>query len=232
MKRRLLLSFITAFTLWALPVHAGNADVFLLGFAGFDYESPDGNPGTYLAIGEGYKAVGFITSVGPMLTPYYDTDVNEYTFYLFNLTVSARFFDIPTQLLNIEFANNGRARYFEDDLVGGTNAAYGVNPPNATAPSTFNDGTLVLGGDVDQFRLYYDFTFDQGGYSGEMTQDEGTYFTLGYVNPLDGWTLGGLLGRPNPSVPQGYDNQLSGECSILIDPVTKSTWGAIKRTYR
>jgi hypothetical protein len=226
------LSFITAFTLWALPVQAGTQEVFLLGFAGFDYESPDGNPGTYLAIGEGYKAVGFVTSVGPMLTPYYDTDVNEYTFYLFNLTVSARFFDIPTQILSIEFANNGRGRYFEDDLVAGTNAGYGINPPNATAPSTFIDGTLVLGGDVDQFRLYYDFNQDQGGYSGEMTQDEGTYFTLNYVNPLDGWTLGGLLGRPNPSIPQGYDNQLSGECKIVIVPTTQSSWGAIKRTYR
>lgn len=231
MKRRLLLSCITALTLWAMPVQAGS-DIFLLGFAGFDYESPDGNPGTYLTLGEGYKAVGFVTSVGPMLTPYYDTDVNEYTFYLFNLTVTARFFDIPTQLLNIQFANNGRGRYFEDDLVAGTNASYGINPPNATAPADFIDGTLVLGGDVDQFQLFYDFNADQGGYSGEMTQDEGTYFTLGYVNPLDGWTLGGLLGRPNATIPQGYDNQVSGECRIVPTNATQKTWGAIKKTYR
>jgi len=230
MKRRLLLSFITALTLWALPVQA--ADVFLLGFAGFDYESPDGNPGTYLSLGEGYKAVGYITSVGPMLTPYYDTDVNEYTFYLFNLTVTARFFDIPTQLLNIEFANNGRMRYYEDDKVAGSNGVYGVNPPNATAAANFIDGTMVLGGDVDAFRLYYDFNFDQGGYSGAMDQDEGPYFTLGYVNPASGWTLGGLLGRPNGSIPQGYDNQLSGECRIVPTETSQTTWGAIKRTYR
>src|SRR5262245_683620 len=229
MKRRLLLSCITAAMLWALPARA---DIFLLGFAGFDYESPNFNPGTYLSLGEGYKAVGFVTSVGPMLAPYYDTDVNEYTFYLFNLTVSARFFDIPTQLLNIEFQNNGRGRYFQDDKVAGTNAVYGVNPPNGTVPSTFSDGTLVLGGRVDQFRLYYDFIMDQGGYSGAMDQDEGTYFDLGYVNPVSGWTLGGLLGRPNASIPQGYVNQPSGECRIVPTSSTQSSWGAIKKTNR
>jgi len=229
MKRRLLLSFITALTLWALPAQA---QVFLLGFAGFDYEAPDANPGTYLSIGEGYKAVGFVTSVGPMLAPYYDTDNNQYTFYLYDMTVTARFFDIPTQLLIIQFANNGRQQYFEDDVLGGSNASYGTNPPNVPAPADFTDGTMVLGGDIDGFNLYYDFVQNQGGYSGEMTQDQGSYYTLGYVNPIDGWTLGGLLGRPNGTIPPGYDNQVSGECQITPTSSSQATWGAIKRTYR
>jgi hypothetical protein len=235
MKRKLLLLIFTALVACA-PL--ARADVFLLGFTGFDYEDPNGSPGTYLALGEGYKAVGFVTSFGPLLTPYVDPSENEYTFYLFDLSVTARFFDIPSQFLTVQFTDNGRGRYFEDGRAGcsacipGTAATYGVNPPNATAPSTFIDGTLALGGDVDQFQLYYDYSANQGGFSGNMTQDEGSNLIYIPSGQRDGWILGGLLGRPNPTVPDGYDNQISGECRIPATPTTHRTWGTIKALYR
>src|SRR4030095_802964 len=233
MKRMVLLVLCSLAVLAAPSRAASPNDIFLLGFTGFDYENPDPLPSTYLALGEGYKAVGLVTSVGPLLVPDYDTDLYEYTFYLFNLTVNARTFDVPSQTLVVGFGDNGRARYYEDFVVGGTPHNYGVNPPNATAPSTFTDGTLVLGGDVDQFALFYDFIANQGFYSGQMTQDEGLFFDLGYVNPVGGWTLGGLLGRRNRSIPTGYDNQISGECVLRQpDPAAHATWGAIKKMYR
>jgi hypothetical protein len=226
MKRGFLLLLFTALLSGPLPAQA---DEFLLGFVGFDYEDPDPSPGTYLAIGDGYKAVGFVTSFGGDLTPYVDTVNNEYTFYLFGLTVATRDFDGVNLL--VTFNDNGRMRYYEDSKTSGTNAQYGVNPPNATAPSTFIDGTLALGGDVDQFILFYDFDANQGGYSGHMEQDEGA--DLIWVDPIGGWTLAGLLGRPNPTIPNGYDNQISGECRIQeVVPTSHKTWGAIKATYR
>ena len=229
MKRSLRLFLLAAMLVAAVPARA---DIFLLGFTGFDYEDPDPSPATYLAVGDGYKAVGFITSVGPMLAPYYDPSGFEYTFYLFGLTVATRAFDAPSQTLTVTFNNNARARYYRDPLVGGTPATYGINPPNATAPARFIDGTVVLGGDIDDFNLFYDFFFNEGVTNGAMTQDEGEYFTSGYVNPVGGWTLSGLLGRPNTSIPQGYDNQTSGECVIRVVPTAHKTWGAIKATYR
>ena len=214
------------------------ADVFLLGFTGFDYEDP--NPsGTYLDVGEGYKAVGFVTSYGPLLAPWVDPSEFEYTFNMFDFTVSSRIFDAPNQYLEVFFNDNGRGRYWEDGKAGciacvpGTAATYGVNPPNATAPSTFTDGSLYLGGDVDGFYLYYDYIFNQGGFSGQMTQDEGTHLIYIPVGQRSGWTLGGLFGAPNPTVPGGYVNQISGECRI-IDPVPAQhkSWGSIKALYR
>jgi hypothetical protein len=228
MKRSVLFVLLAATMAFAGPARA---DIFLLGFNGFDYEDPDGSA-DYLGIGDGYKALGFITSVGPMLAPYYDDDVYEYTFYLFGLTVATRDFDVPTQTLFVTFNDNARARYYRDPHTGGTDAVFGINPPNATAPSTFIDGELVLGGDTDGFTVFYDFMSNSGSTSGEMTQDEGTYFDNGYVDPVGGWTLSGLLGRPNPTVPTGYDNQVQGECVIRVVPSTQRTWGAIKRTYR
>ena len=225
MKRKSLLLFLSAFLALAAPVAAD--DVFLLGFTGFDYQDP--NPsGTYLDLGEGYKAVGFVTSVGPLLDPYFDFGVNEYTFHLFDLSVNGRFFTFP--FLAVTFANNGRGRYYSDPSF---NAAYGTNPPNATSPSTFIDGTMELGGDIDNFVLTYDFGLNQGNFSGNMTLDEGPQ--LIYIPPAQraGWILGGLAGRPNATVPAGYDNQISGECRIPdATPTSHKSWGSVKALYR
>jgi hypothetical protein len=233
--RKLLVLLIAVATLGA---SAAKADVFLLGFTGFDYEDPNSSPATYLAVGEGYKALGFITSVGPLLAPYYDPSEYEYTLYLFNLTVATNDFDAPNQFLSVTFNDNGRARYFEDGKAGcsacvvGTAADYGIFPPNATAPSTFIDGNLKLGGDVDGMVLFFDYSANQGGFTATMTQDEGSDLQYIPAGQRGGWTLGGLLGRPGAIIPAGYVNQVVGECYIPEEtPVARRTWGSIKALY-
>jgi hypothetical protein len=226
MKRKSLLLLLSAFLALAAPAAAD--DVFLLGFTGFDYQDPNSNPGTYLAVGEGYKAVGFITSVGPLLDPYFDFGANEYTFYLFNLTVSSHVSAFG--FVEAHFQNDGRGRYYSDPDF---DAVYGTNPPNATSPSSFIDGTMELGGDLDNFVVVYDFNANQGNFGGNMTLDEGPQ--LIYIPPAQraGWILGGLAGRPNATVPAGYDNQISGECRIPdITPSTHKSWGSVKALYR
>lgn len=228
MKRKSLLLFLSA--LLALAAPAAADDVFLLGFTGFDYQDANPNAG-YLQVGEGYKAVGFITSVGPLLEPYFDFGVNEYTFYLFDLTVSSNVSAFG--FVEVHCANNGRGRYYSDPIGGGTPGTYGTNPPNATSPSTFSDGTMELGGDLDNFVVTYDFNINQGNFGGNMTLDEGPQ--LIYIPPAQraGWILGGLAGRPNATVPTGYDNQISGECRIPdVTPTSHKTWGSVKALYR
>lgn len=222
----LLLASLLAFTKPAA------ADQLLFSFTGFDYQDPNFS-GTYLDLGEGYRVVGFMTSAGPLLSPYVDFSSFEYTFYLRNLTVIARFFAFPN--LTVQFANNGRGSYYQDNFPsgGGTAATYGINPPNATAPSTFIDGSERITGRVDNFVLVYNFTTSQGSFAGNMTIDGGA--DLIYVPPGQraGWTLGGLLGQPNPSIPAGYDHQVDGECDIPdATPVASKTWGALKALYR
>ncbi|MBI5710512.1 MAG: hypothetical protein HZC42_09445 [Candidatus Eisenbacteria bacterium] len=230
MKRKVLLLLFALSVAVTAPVFA-QTDVFLLGFTGFDYEDPNLDTGNYLQVGDGYKALGFVTSFGPYLQPYVDTGVNEYTFYFYDLTVATRFF--AGGVLEVTFDNNGRGRYFEDSRTSGSPGTYGTNPPNATAPSTFTDGTLALGGQIDNFALVYDFNLDQGNFQGNMTLDEGVDLIYIPSGQRAGWTLGGLAGRPNATVPQGYDNQISGECRIPgPTPTTHATWGALKALYR
>lgn len=233
MKRKALLLLFTAIFAFAVQARA-QTDHVLFAFEGFDYQDPNTatNPDPefgYLMPGEGYNLVGFVTSVGSELDPYTDFSVNEYTIHVKDLTVDTRFFFAG--FLEVHFLNGGRSRYYGDPISGGTHGTYGVNPPNATSPSTFIDGTLELGGSVDVFVLTYDFNLDQGNTNGTMNLDEGPL--LIYVPIHNGWTLAGLAGRPNATVPTGYDNQLSGECRIPnATPTTHKTWGAVKALYR
>ncbi len=237
MKHRALLLLFSAALALATPARA--ADVLLLAFTGFDYQDPNPNtdpdPGVgYLAVGEGYKVVGFVTSFGPDLEPWTDPIIYEYTIHTFDLTVASRAYF--GGFLSVSFNNGGRGRYFRDAFASGTytHGTYGINPPNATSPSTFTDGpasAMRLGGSIDNFVLNYNFNTNQGNFSGTMNLDEGP--DLIYVPVHNGWTLAGLAGRPNATVPTGYDNQLSGECRIPdVTPTTHTTWGAVKALYR
>jgi hypothetical protein len=233
MKRKALLLLLASLLVYSVPVLANGAeDELLISFTGFDYQDP--NPsGTYLDLGEGYKVVGFVTSAGPLLTPWIDFSSYEYTIYIRDLTVNGRFFTFPN--LTVTFANNGRGSYYRDDFDfnGGTAATYGINPPNATAPSTFIDGSERLTGDVDNMVLVYNFSTSQGNFAGNMTIDGGPDDIYVPVSQRSGWVLGGLLGPPNPSIPTGYDHQVDGECRIPgKTPAAHKTWGALKALYR
>lgn len=234
MKRLALLLLCALFVAAAAPAaHATGDDILLLGFTGFDYEDP--NPSaTYLDLGEGYKMLGTLTSVGSYLAPYVDQGVNEYTVYVRDLSVNGRFFTFPN--LTVTFVNGGRGSYYEDPIGSGTAANYGINPPNATAPSTFIDGAMQITGAIDNFILVYNFSTNLGNFFGDMTLDGGPMLTYVPVGQRAGWVLGGLndqgLGG-NPSVPEGYNHQVDGECRIPgKTPTTHKTWGAVKSLYR
>jgi hypothetical protein len=239
MKRAALLLLSISLLAFAAPVFAnGGEDELLISFTGFDYENPNFS-GTYLDLGEGYKVVGFVTSAGTLLSSYIDFTSYEYTIYIRDLSVNGRFFTFPN--LTVTFANNGRGSYYADNFPvdGGTAATYGVNPPNATAPSTFIDGTSDpltgerVTGKVDNFVLVYNFTTNQGSFAGNMTLDGGPDLIYVPAGQRAGWTLGGLLGPPNATIPQGYNHQVDGECRIPgKTPAVQHTWGAIKALYR
>lgn len=242
MKRRTLLLLFTATLAFAVPARA---DQFLLGFTGYDYEDPnqvgapgDGSPGAYLNPGEGYRMLGFVTSFGPLLQPYTDDTQFEYTIDMFGLISAAKFYTPPN--LEVLF-NPGRVSYYQDQRSAGTftPATYGVFPPNATAPSTFDDGTLLLGGAVVNFDLTYDYSLNQGDFSGDANLDSGWALIYVPASQRNGWILGGLSGHEltgspiNPNIPGGYNHQVNGECRRPdATPAHSATWGAIKSLYR
>ncbi|HEY2955605.1 MAG TPA: hypothetical protein VGK89_10205 [Candidatus Eisenbacteria bacterium] len=238
MKRvALLLLSVSLLAIGGPAFATGGADEVLISFTGFDYQDPNLNS-LYLDVGEGYKVVGFVTSAGPLIAPYIDPTSYEYTIYIRDLTVTTRFFTFPN--LTVLFANNGRGSYYADNFPPvGTAGTYGINPPNATSPSTFTDangGGSVgerITGDIDNMVLVYNFSTSQGSFSGAMTLDGGP--DLIYVPPSQraGWVLGGIFGPPNPSIPTGYDHQVEGECRIPgKTPAAHRTWGALKALYR
>lgn len=237
MKRSVLLFILTAAVAFAAPA---SADQFLLGFTGFDYDSALFTSSHYLDVGDQYHSLGYVTSVDPgMLGGYVDFSVNEYTYYMNNLYVqTVAYWD--GNFLEADFSNlSGRTRYYEDPISSGTHGVYGTSPPNGTAPSTFVDGSIALGGRTYNFVVTYTFSLGQGDFSGNMDLDEGS--DLGYIpaGQRNGWILGGLAGThslsgpPNPSIPAGYDHQVSGECRRPgPTPTTHRTWGTIKALYR
>lgn len=235
--RRIATLLMLALLLTAPAARA--ADVFLLGFSGFDFESPDQSdpdptPVTYLQIGDGYRALGDITNFGPLLQPVVNTVTNEYTYHLFGLTVLSH--DFGGTLLVVKFANDGqgRMRHYENQKApSGTHRDFGTNPPNATAPSTFVDGVLMLGGLVFDAQLTYNYAAPgQGNFNAKVTYDEGSQLSaLG--GQTSGWILSGAAGPPNETIPAGYDHQLNGEVRLdTTVPATHRTWGAIKAIYR
>lgn len=235
MKKALLLLF-AASVMAATPAHAQRD--FLLGFTGFDYVNPSAAPAAansaksasavpFLAVGDNYASVGFVTSFSTLFTGFYNPGA-EHTYHLFNAQVVVA--DFSSNVLDVQFAPHARMRVFEDPA---NNANYGVNPVNATSPSTFIDGQLLLGADVNGLVLTYDYDANQGGIDGNATLDEGA--DLFAISPArrTGWVLSGQAGRPNSSIPAGYVNQLSGEMQIPgVTPAAHKSWGSLKALYR
>jgi len=240
MKLRSSLLLLTALLVFAVPAAA--QDEVLLSFTGYDYQTDPGAPnGVYLDLGDSYYAVGFVTSFHPTwLDPYVDPSVNEYTFYQSGLVVDT--YSFVSNVLVVTFASGGVVEYFEDPSKNATDPippncpAYGSNPPNADAPSKFNDGLMAISGSLDNASLYYDYNFDQGGFQSDMNITGGAYAF--YVPPpsWNGWFMSGLVSPPpggNPCpAPTGYDHQLSGECRHPVVPTSRGTWGALKKLYR
>ena len=231
MKRKAWLLLFAAMTILAVPAHAQRE--FLCGFTGFDYvvpANPGGGPTTptpFLANGDGYRAVGFVTSFSPVFTGTLLAGA-EHTFYLSNATVAASSFTNNT--LEVLFAPNARLDVYEDPA---NNASYGTNPPNGTSPSNFADGTLIIGAAVNSFVLVYDYDSNQGNFDGSATLDSGSDLFLIPPTRRAGWVMSGQAGVPNATVPAGYVNQINGQVEIpSVTPAAHKSWGALKALYR
>lgn len=136
-------------------------------------------------------------------------------------------------------------QFYTTNYTGGTIAiyedlspdhVYGVNPPNGTAPSTFQDGTLLLAGFFTRFLVQTnDFTsFQVGNAEGDITWNGGSLLALTNQGgePCPGLFTGGLTWRAS-IVPQGYlfthDGKIDLNCPT---PTAPSSWGRLKGQYR
>jgi hypothetical protein len=225
MPRMRLLIAMSASLLLALTTPV-TADTLLFDYVGFDYESPDPNPGTFGEAGSGYVGLGTVPGLFAPLVA--DTTQNEYTYLVSGLT------PVNTTVIGtyvIVDYSSGSLSIYEDSKTLGTSSAYGNFPPNATAPSTFTDGTLFLTGTLNSFQYVYNSATNTGSYNATYTITGGSQLANFPLYQRDGWTFAGSSGNALDT-PDGYLHQVDGQNFLGPVPTRASSWGRIKATYR
>jgi hypothetical protein len=211
----------------------------------YAYES-NFNTATYISSpGDQLRIVGIVNSFAGVLSALNANDPNtEYTVWIKDL-VSA-----GTAVSNTGgFARVHRTAYGPGaiEIWRGSprDAAFGTNPPNATVPSTFTNGTLFLGGSFDSLVVAVtiqnsnNFVLSGNADSGEPTPTNGQFTGgdgLSLVSaagaPCPFRVTGGWLERPG-NFPAGYMAHFDGKLDINCPtPAAPSTWGRIKGQYR
>jgi len=199
-------------------VPAGANAMSLIDFMGYSYEAgsfPPSNPGDVLSL------VAGVEGLTPPLV--WDPTAYEYTMHLSGLVSQGTQQPDPSNIV-VNYSG-GSFDLYEDSSF---NAALGINPPNATVPGSYMDGTHYLGGQLNSFTIFYNTQFNSGAFEADVSFANGSHFSdLG--PQTTGYTFGGVFtfGRP-----QGYDLQWDGQ--ILLDPVAVEavTWGRVKTTFQ
>ena len=225
--RRILTTLFLAMCAVLAVVPAVRAQSLLFDYVGFDYEFPNPNPTTFGEPGSGYVGVGTVPVLGaPLVT---NTAVNEYTYVMQGFTPSSVVSVGPYDIINY---TSGVMTIYEDAISGGTTADFGVDPPNATAPNTFNDGTAILVGTLTNFQFVVDRTNGTGSYEAVFNVTGGSQLGNFPLNQRVGWTFSGSTGNAL-NIPHGYAHQCDGQ-TILNAPVAarKVSWGKLKAGYR
>jgi hypothetical protein len=169
-------------------------------------------------------AVGLIQSLETPLTG--DMLLNEYTWVMEDLVANPPLASMTSA--GYVTLTGGRFSVYEDPSQ---NADYGVNPANATSPSTFQDGTLYLTGSFLTLTMWWDPVNKMGNFNGVISFDGGTH--LAEVNPsvYKGWTFAGTTSNPYAAIPDGYFQAVDGQVFIAPVPTDEATWGEIKNMY-
>lgn len=207
----------------APPAHA---DTLLFDYVGFDYESPDPGPGTFGEAGSGYVGIGTVPGLFAPLVA--DTTTYQYT-YVVGVLTPVNTTTIGSYVI-VDYAP-GTLSIYEDAKLGGTAADYGTAPPNATAPSSFNDGTLYLTGTLAGFQFVYNSATNTGSYNATFTVTGGSQLVNFPLFQREGWTFAGASGNAL-DIPDGYLHQVDGQNFLGPVPTRASSWGQIKASYR
>ncbi|OGF15754.1 MAG: hypothetical protein A2W00_02000 [Candidatus Eisenbacteria bacterium RBG_16_71_46] len=205
---------------------------------GFAYETAY-TPATFnSALGSQLTCVGHVSL---FCTPFDDLEANilinakEYTFIFKNL-VSA----------GTVVSGGGGFNQYDTDYTGGVfeiwEDTYGdaprastpmpPNPPNASVPSKFINGTKILEGTISDFHT--EITSFMGSANGSFRANwlftGGTLYNR--VAALGPNLMQGVWVVTPSSLPTGYSAHPDGKFDAPSTPARSSTWGTIKSLYR
>jgi len=227
MKRLAIAFLVASFALGTVGAHSAAAQTLLIDYVGFDYEDPDPDPTQFGEAGSGYVGLGEVPGIFAPLSADYTN--NEYTYHIAGLL------QVNTQVfgtfLVIDYTP-GTLTVYEDDKTSGTPFTYGINPPNATAPSTFTDGTPIISGALTNFRFVFNTANGTGSYEADFEATGGTQIGNIPLNQRKGWTFAGATSN-STGIPEGYYHQIDGQ--VFLDkpvPGQPTSWGALKAKYR
>jgi hypothetical protein len=218
--------FLAACALVVVPTPA-RAQSLLFDYVGFDYEDPKAPGSEFGDNGNGYVGLGTVPFLFAPLTS--DTNANEYTYVISGLTANGFINVGPYRVISY---TPGIIRIYEDAKVGGTLADFGTSPPNASAPSTFLDGLLILEGTLTNFQFAVDNSNGTGSFEAVFTVTGGDQLANFPLNQRVGWTFSGSTGNAL-NIPEGYAHQIDGQ-TFLNAPVhvKRTSWGRLKAGYR
>ena len=208
----LLLLLLTAVT----PAFAQEVILYMSGNSWETGAFPPSN------LGDEFEAVGILNDIGPELV----WDTNNYS-YTWNMKDLASLGEVIVGTTRVVTYGGGTLTIYVDFLP--SNHNYGVNPPNATSPSTFTDGfSTYLDGFFSDFTLTFNHATNTGNFVGTLTFTGGDVFPL--LTDPEGWTFGSNIAGFGPT---GYDLELNGDV-YLQGPVSiePNSWGSIKGLYR
>lgn len=186
-------------------------------------------------LGGELKGVGIVSLFG---APFEFLDANdpnkEYTFYFYGLiSQGTQVFGAPGLQFYVTNYSGGTIEFYE-----GTprNSNFDPNPPNATVPANYIDGTLLLAGNFTSFQTQSnDFTANQvGNIEGDVNWTGGSLLALTFRGgqPCPGLFTGGSTWKP-ALLPAGYifrhDGKMDLNCPV---PAEEGSWGRVKAQYR
>lgn len=188
-------------------------------FTGNSWETggfPDSN------VGDELEAVGVVTAIVAPL--FWSPSIYAYTMHVDGLISTGETLVGTTRV--VEYAA-GRIAFYVDNLP--SNHDYGVNPPNATAPSTFTDGfATYLEGDFTSFTLTHNSANASGSFVGQIEFDGGNAYPQLQSNAS--YSIGANVANISPA---GYDLQWNG--AVFVDGplgLENGTWSGVKSLYR
>ena len=222
MRKTPIVLLVVAILGVAPVAHAATNIIDYQGFAWEDGGFLPSNPGDILSF------VGVTDNIDVIFGINLGTE--ELTIYVTDL-VSTGQVDLGGGVLAISYVG-GTLALWNDAAM---NHDYGVNPVNATAPSTFVDGSLFLGGTFSSFVMYFHSPSGTGSYEGDISWTSGS--ALGTVQGIEnsGFTFGGTLddAAASGTVPNGYDLQVDGVIEVdVIVAVEEETWSGVKSLFK
>lgn len=200
----------------ATPARAAEAD-----YVGYAWETGGlvlSQPGDQLAIATVVTQIDALFGV--------DLSSQEGTLYIDGLTSLGSTLDEPTGATVISYSG-GTITVYADGV---RNSDWGINPANATVPSTFTDGSLIFSGVFTSFTVRM-LASGLGIFEGQIDGTGGS--ALGGPCSNCAYTFSGTFSEPTgANIPLGYDVQVDGILTVESAIATETiNWGSLKQLY-